>query len=302
MDHWYSVAAEGTASCRTRGFGHNGRQEFGRRQPILMLYNMDHTQVLLNRDDPLPLYHQLKRRLIQEIHSGRFTPDRAFPSERELVEHFQVSRMTVRLALQDLAREGWLRRERGRGSFITPRKLSRQADRLIGFAEDEIAASTPVVIRERSLRLLGATEAVPSCFTRHPACVFYRSERLGVLGDQALMYSMVHLKVPAGTVLTPAMLQEFESFYPLLERRVGITISHGSRTMEAVEARKRDAQVLNVRPKSPLLLVRTTAFDSSGDAVLHSESRFRGDRYQYVVPYIGRRASRMSETSTLTLR
>jgi len=257
---------------------------------------MDHTQTLLNRGDPLPLYHQLKRRLTQEIHAGRFSPDRPFPSERELVEYFQVSRMTVRLALQELAREGWLRRERGRGSFIAPKKLSRPADRLVGLAEDEIAASTPIAVRERSLRLLEATDAVPACFTRQPGSAFYRSERLGVLGDQVLMYSIVHLKVPAGTVLTTTMLQEFESFYPLLEQRVGITISHGSRTMEAVEARKRDAQLLNVRPKSPLLLVRTTVFDSSDDAVMYSESRFRGDRYQYVVPYIGRRASWSAQT------
>ena len=267
-----------------------------------MLYNMDHTQTLLNRGDPLPLYHQLKRRLIQEIHSGRFTPDRAFPSERELVGHFQVSRMTVRLALQELAREGWLRRERGRGSFITPRKLSRQADRLIGLTEDEIAPSMPVAIRERSLRLVAAAEVVPSCFTKHPAFVVYRSERVGVLGDQALMHSIVYIKVRSGTVLTTAILSEFGSFYALLEQRLGITISHGSRTMEAAVARKKDAQLLAVRPKSPLLLVRTTTFETSGTAVMYSENRYRGDRYQYTVPYIGRRASLTTDTDAQTLR
>jgi GntR family transcriptional regulator len=263
---------------------------------------MDQTKNLLNRADPLPLYHQLKRRLIQEIHAGRFAPDRPFPSERELVEYYQVSRMTVRLALQELAREGWLRRERGRGSFIAPKKLSRPADRMVGLAEDEVAASTPIVVRELSLRLLEATDAVPACFTRQPGSAFYRSERLGVLGDQAVMYSIVHLKVPAGTILTTAMLEEFQSVYPLLEHRVGITISHGSRSMEAVEARRRDAQLLNVRAKTPLLLVRTTVFDSADEAVLYSESRFRGDRYQYVVPYIGRRVSSSADAGEQTLR
>jgi GntR family transcriptional regulator len=186
---------------------------------------MDQARGPLNRGDPLPLYHQLKRRLTQEIHSGSFAPDRALPSERELVDRFQVSRMTVRLAMQELTREGLLRRERGRGSFITPQKLLRQADRLIGLTEDEISPSTPIAIRERSLRLVASTEALPACFAKHPEFVVYRSERVGVLGDQALMHSTVYLRVRSGIVLLTAMLQEFGSFYALLEQRLGITIA-----------------------------------------------------------------------------
>lgn len=263
---------------------------------VLMSYIMDHPPlVVLDRRDPLPLYHQLKRSLVQRIRAGQFPTDRPFPSERELVDQLHVSRMTVRMALQELAREGLLRRERGRGSFVTPPKLSRQADRLIGLSEDEVAVRSPVAIQERSLRLLGLTDSFPTCFAMNPAYVLYRAERVGVLGNQALMHSTVYIRVPAGILLTESNLEEFGSLFILLERMLGLTISHGSRTLEAAEARKRDVHLLGTRPRAPLLLVRTTTFERSGDVVMYSENRYRGDRYQYRVPFIGRRTSPPAE-------
>ena len=252
----------------------------------------------LNRSDPLPLYHQLRRRLMGEILSGHFVLDRPFPSERELIKRFAVSRMTVRLALQELVREGWLRRERGRGSFVMLPKVSRQADRLMGFGDGEQVVGAPVVIRELSLRLVGSSAALPSGLTRHPSLVVYRAERLGLLRDQPVMHSVAYMRVPARTRLTTTLLQEFGSHYALLELRVGIAISHGSRTLEAVEARRREARLLRVRPGAPLLLVRTTTFDSSGEVVMHSDNTYRGDRFQYSVPYIERHAAQATVPRT----
>ena len=63
----------------------------------------------LDRDLAVPLYHQLQNILKAEIEMGRWRPDERLPSEQELGERFQVSKITVRQALTDLAQSGYIR-------------------------------------------------------------------------------------------------------------------------------------------------------------------------------------------------
>jgi GntR family transcriptional regulator len=242
---------------------------------------------MLNRSDPVPLYHQLKRVLVQRILSGQYGYEQAIPSERELIAQFGVSRMTVRMALQALVLEGLLRRERGRGSFVAAARLSRQADRLVGF--EELAARGPVVIREEASRPV-EPDMVPSSFTLAPGESVHCEERVGLLGEERVMHSMVYVKVPAGAAVTRRLFQEFRSVYPLMEQRFGIQIDHGSRTLEAVPAKKPDVARLGVKLGFPLLLVQTTVTDPAGRVVVFGEARYRSDRWRYVVPFIPRDA------------
>ena len=69
----------------------------------------------LNRESPIPLYYQLKEMLRSWITAGKFDTGGQFPPERELVEKYGVSRMTVRRALSELVNEGLLALYLGQG-------------------------------------------------------------------------------------------------------------------------------------------------------------------------------------------
>jgi GntR family transcriptional regulator len=90
----------------------------------------------LKRESPVPLYHQLKEILRAKITAGEFDGDGPFPSERELVERYKISRMTVRRALSELVNEGFLIREQGRGSFVVRPRVQEQLRHLTSFTED----------------------------------------------------------------------------------------------------------------------------------------------------------------------
>ena len=68
----------------------------------------------------LPLYQKIKEELCARIVSGELEPNEAAPSEREIIEHFKVSSITARRCLNDLEQEGYVRRVRGRGTFVLP--------------------------------------------------------------------------------------------------------------------------------------------------------------------------------------
>src|SRR3712207_752721 len=99
-----------------------------------------HTVRRIDHDSPVPYYYQLKQILAQEIETGRYEPGDKLPSEHDLCEAFKVSRTVVRQALNELEMEGLLRRRKGRGSFVMPKKVAESLfQNLTGLYEDVTA-------------------------------------------------------------------------------------------------------------------------------------------------------------------
>src|SRR3990172_10645792 len=73
----------------------------------------------ISRASSIPLYIQVRDTLLEAISSGRLQEGSLLPSEPELCRIFQISRASLRQAVQELAHQGMLRRERGRGTFVT---------------------------------------------------------------------------------------------------------------------------------------------------------------------------------------
>src|SRR5713226_4658565 len=90
----------------------------------------------IDRQSPIPMYYQIMNQLREKISAGEYTVDSALPPERELVESYQVSRMTIRQAISELVNEGILVGRRGIGTFVAPPKIEQPLNRLTSFTED----------------------------------------------------------------------------------------------------------------------------------------------------------------------
>src|ERR1035437_126685 len=90
----------------------------------------------LDKDLPVPLYHQLQSVLKAEIESRRWRADEQLPNETRIAERFGVSKITVRQALQKLAELGYIRREQGRGTFVSRRKFDEGPRELTSFTAE----------------------------------------------------------------------------------------------------------------------------------------------------------------------
>ena len=89
---------------------------------------------------PVPLYSQIRETLRARILDGTFRSNGKLPSESELVKAFDVSRITVRQALNDLQKEGLIFKLHGKGTFVSPRKAVQNLMRIEGFGEAMSAA------------------------------------------------------------------------------------------------------------------------------------------------------------------
>src|SRR5271154_5779251 len=90
----------------------------------------------LNESSPGPLYQQLERKLRDAIREKKLAPGDALPAERDLADQFEVSRITVRKALDSLVGEGLLNRRQGTGTFVAAR-VEKSFSKLSSFTEDK---------------------------------------------------------------------------------------------------------------------------------------------------------------------
>ncbi|HDQ71152.1 MAG TPA: extracellular solute-binding protein [Chloroflexi bacterium] len=72
----------------------------------------------INRNSPIPIYHQLKAIIKEQIESGVWRPGDCIPTEQELCQQYAISRSPVRQALKELVFEGLLFRRAGLGTFV----------------------------------------------------------------------------------------------------------------------------------------------------------------------------------------
>src|SRR5262249_24205903 len=106
------------------------------KQPELITESMNNQIITLSKDLPIPLYHQLKTLLLEQIRTGEMKPNDRLPAEDELAATHGVSKATVRQALNELAIAGVLRREQGRGTFVAEPKLAQGPREMTSFTDE----------------------------------------------------------------------------------------------------------------------------------------------------------------------
>lgn len=236
----------------------------------------------LNRDLPIPLYHQLKTLILQEIEAGQWKPDQQLPTEEQLSARFRVSKITVRQALRELANLGWVRREQGRGTFVQKPALEEGPRKLTSFTAE---------MREHGLA--ATSQVLEKAVIPAPGDV---AAKLGIAaGDRVFRLRRLRLAdgVPLGvqTAFLPlAMLPGIEdipftdvSLYDLLESRYDLHPIAAKETLIAVVVNNDDATLLRVAPGSPALAAERITFLSHGQPLEYAQSIMRGDRYKVVL-------------------
>ena len=87
-------------------------------------------------ESKVPLYHQLKEQIKQNILSGQYKNGDLIPSEREFSDSYDLSSTTIRRALNDLVQENLLERKAGKGTFVRRRKVKRDLRKVLGFTKN----------------------------------------------------------------------------------------------------------------------------------------------------------------------
>ena len=237
--------------------------------------------VLDRGPDAPPLYRQLIRELRALCDS--LGPGERFPSERELTEHYDVSRVTVQQALAALVRSGLLRREQGRGTFVAEPKVERPLSRMNSFSEDMRQKGLAPSSRLVSHSTMVANLRLARALSVEQGAEVVLIERLMFADDAPMAVHQTYIRGDRCGDLVRRHLDDLRagrSLYDLLENQGGLRLTEADETVEATEATGEIAGLLGIDIGDPVLwIVRRTWLDD-GVPLEVSEMTYRGDRYR----------------------
>jgi GntR family transcriptional regulator len=226
--------------------------------------------VPLLRDSPLPLYYQIKQRLLSSLTAGEWPAGERAPSETELAARFGVGRPTVRQALAELEREGWLERRRGSGTYVRDRHAALPFAHLAGTTAMFRAQGRRVRTRvlERAV-LPGGHEPLWGGSTLLLRRVRLVEERPAVYEENRLPLSLL-----PGLEREPL---EDRSLFEVVEGRFHVPVHAVEQQFAAVGAPERVAAALEIAAGAPVLWVARQSRLREGTVVEASEVWFASE-------------------------
>jgi GntR family transcriptional regulator len=235
---------------------------------------------MLDRYGPLPLYAQLKAAIDARIDSGEWPPESQVPSERELCEQFQLSRITVRHTLYQLVSEGRLVRIHGRGTYVASSPLRKQLLPLVGFSEDMLSRGQKPGARVLRFEATLASLAVAQALQLGAGEDVVVLRRLRLANGRPMALETVHLPETRVPGIIGESLED-RSLYALLREKYGIRPGRALQRWQAVSCPPADAKLLDLARGDPVLQINRTTYDQHGRPFEYLESFFRGDKYVY---------------------
>jgi GntR family transcriptional regulator/GntR family frlABCD operon transcriptional regulator len=202
----------------------------------------------------IPLYRQIQASLKEKITSGVYEEGGLLPSENELCVEFNATRMTVRQALNELVREGYITRQHGKGSTVSASRKSLGLLSLKGWTEVVVASDRhgkTLVLEGPVLRKLEDTAFKPLIDDeKHEEFIFFK--RLRLVEDSPVMYE--HTYIPNENL--PNFIKEpliEGSLFRTLLIKYQIDVQSMTQEVRAVASDKETANLLKIKQKSPVL-------------------------------------------------
>lgn len=225
----------------------------------------------------IPIYLEIRSYMIKQIEKGILVPGDKIPSERELVDLFKVSRMTVRHAIDQLVNDGILVRMVGKGTYVSSERLSTTLNVLNSFSEDIIASGHKPSAKLISVEKIQTGNTISSLLRIDKNREVIKVERLRLVDDLEMAITTSFFPVSRALPLDELDFTA-TSIYRQIES-LGLRIEKASETVTAEAADKRSAGLLRVKENTPLLKIIRLTFISNNVPIEYMEGLFRPDRY-----------------------
>ncbi|MBY8861192.1 GntR family transcriptional regulator [Nocardia sp. CA2R105] len=243
------------------------------------------------RQGRTPVYRQVERELLRRIRDRELLPGERLPTEPELAAEWGINRLTIRQAVAELARAGYVTVRQGSGTYVAeppmvidlalPSMPSTDAD------AGSTAAIAETVEQNQTETLIDLTDrdtAGDAAEALDADGPFTRIDTLIHNGNQPFMvasYWIETRRVPGFT----AQIAERVPMFQILQQRYDLRLRHSWRSLTATLASTEDAALLEVPPGSPVMLRCGVNVDADGVPTMYLRRRLRGDRIRFMMHY-----------------
>lgn len=234
----------------------------------------------IDKSSRIPLYAQLMDILIDEMRKN-FDENEKLMSEREICEFYNVSRTTVRQALDQLEREGFIYKQHGKGTFVSPRKMKQDLTSFYSFTEEMKKLGKKPSSDIIGFELVESSSKLQSIFNLQEESVFYKITRIRRADENPMIYEITYLPFRRFKRLVKNDLENMP-MYEALEKRFDLRISSAREEFQPILTSKLEAIYLEFEENTPSLRIERFTYEGQ-KLVEYTVSTARGDKFKYKV-------------------
>jgi len=248
--------------------------------PNRQIHLEDLTITPINVASPIPLYYQVEADLRNILASGQVSAGDLLPTEHDLANAYNVGRHTIRTALSRLVQDNLILRRAGHGTVVRGSEDRRQFSLARSFTRQMEAMG--LVPESRVLqcdsRTVQSTDPKPLQPMLGAPVLFLNRLRLGSGEPIGIQQSYILLERCPALPMTDLTRQ---SLYAVLANQFDLHITRITHAVSAATADRKQADLLHIEARAPLLVVNTTAYLEGETLIEFSHSWYRADKYEY---------------------
>ena len=237
---------------------------------------------MINKYSNVPLYSQLKNLIIEKIATGEYREESKIPSEQEFCEKYDISRPTVRQAISELTNNGYLYKEKGKGTFVAKSKSKVDIKNFTGFTDSILDSQDPgqhdiMSIHAVKLNEISCLEAVFGTQNYPHNSEFAEIKFLTADSNGVLSYNVSYIPL----LLFPEIIEDIKAkkpSYDILRGKYPLLPVRTKSTIEVVYTDQSEAQYLQVQTGHPLIRIENLLYSKSGQLVEFVIAKYRADK------------------------
>lgn len=239
----------------------------------------------------LPKYYLLKKGILNKIETGEYQEGAMIESERELMERYQFSRITVRKAIDELVNEGYLYRIQGKGTYVKGDSQSQDLFCLNSCTEDVRRLGRTPSKKTKEAAKCPADAKRAKHLNISPGDIVHKFGRITYADNEPLNYTVTYLPEKIFPGLEQYELEE-QSLYDIIRTDYNVQITKARRTVEAVLPDQRVAAYLEINTNMPVILFNCITYGNVYGKEIPIETfrcYYRTDHYKFYIDQIGYR-------------
>lgn len=235
---------------------------------------------MLKRSKGAPtLKEQLITIIEEEIQTGVYKEGGLLPREIDYEEKYGVSRITVRAAIGELERRGYVERIKGKGTIVLNHKKSEPLLKIEGFTDEMKAKGIVPTTKSAQITLVKADETCAKALQIDKGMPVYELIRVRCINDIPVVRFKTYIKSTIDMSLDQAVY--YGSLYDYLREKHEVEIAKITQRITAGLADEVLARELNCNKKGPMLILKRVGYDQHGEIFEYTEGQYVASRYEY---------------------
>lgn len=235
----------------------------------------------IDKDSRVPLYAQLMDIIIGNIENGILKRNEKIQSERELCATYNISRATVRQAIQELEKEGYIYKVQGKGTFVSHKKIKQDLLKFYSFTDEMKREGRVPISKVLDFKILNCNLKIAQKMNIKKEEMIYKFTRLRLADNDPMLLETTYVPYNRFPGITKSDLER-EAMYDIFTKRFDAHIDRAEETFQPVLTREYEQKLFNMKKETPSLKIERITFESER-IIEYTITIARGDRFKYHV-------------------